>query len=102
MPLSRIRGLKTRDQQPSVVMDALADQPHRLTHGPRLGSGTGSAEAVYRVQKVYVVLTDGHPDDPEGTIEECHRIRRTGGRIITVGVGRQVQQDYLRAVLIAQ
>ena len=42
------------------------------------------------------MLTDGHPDDPEGTIEECQRIRRTGGRIITVGVGRQVQQDYLR------
>ena len=47
---------------------------------------------------MYVVLTDGHPDDPDGTIEECHRIRRTGGRIITVGVGRQVQQEYLRSL----
>jgi Mg-chelatase subunit ChlD len=49
-------------------------------------------------QKVYVLLTDGHPDDPEGTVEECHRIRRTGGRIITIGIGRQVHQNYLQSI----
>ncbi len=48
------------------------------------------------VQKVYVILTDGHPDDPEATQAECQRIRRTGGRVIAIGVGRQVQQEYLR------
>jgi len=47
------------------------------------------------VQRVVVLLTDGHPDDPEATMAESQRIRRTGGRIVTIGVGRQVQQDFL-------
>jgi molecular chaperone DnaK (HSP70) len=50
------------------------------------------------IQKVYVILTDGHPDDPNATQSECQRIRRTGGRVIAIGVGRQVQQDYLRGL----
>lgn len=47
------------------------------------------------VQRIVVLLTDGHPDDPEATMAESQRIRRTGGRIVTIGVGRQVQQDFL-------
>ena len=94
-------GLKTPvTNNHSVVMDALAGlSPIGSTP---MALGLAQARAALKqstgVQKVYVVLTDGHPDDPEGTIEECHRIRRTGGRIITVGVGRQVQQDYLRGL----
>jgi Mg-chelatase subunit ChlD len=49
-------------------------------------------------QKVFVVLTDGHPDDPDATVAECHRIRRTGGRVIAIGVGPKVEQAYLRAL----
>ncbi|MGB0640373.1 MAG: vWA domain-containing protein, partial [Myxococcota bacterium] len=63
-----------------------------------LAQARASLKASTGVQKIYVVLTDGHPDDPEGTLEECNRIRRTGGRIIAIGVGRQVQQDYLRSL----
>jgi uncharacterized protein YegL len=44
------------------------------------------------------VMTDGHPDDPDATIAECHRMRRLGGRIIAIGVGRQVQQEFLRSL----
>ena len=47
------------------------------------------------VQRVVVLLTDGHPDDPEATMAESQRIRRTGGRIVTIGVGRQVQSEFL-------
>jgi uncharacterized protein YegL len=47
------------------------------------------------VQRIVVVLTDGHPDDPDATMAESQRIRRTGGRVVTIGVGRQVQQDFL-------
>ena len=50
------------------------------------------------VQRVYVVLTDGHPDDPEATTAEITRIRTGGGRIITIGVGAQVRPDYLRGI----
>jgi molecular chaperone DnaK len=50
------------------------------------------------VQRVYVVLTDGHPDDPEATTVEINRIRTSGGRIITIGVGPQVRPDYLRGL----
>ncbi len=48
------------------------------------------------VQRVYVVLTDGHPDDPDATTGEVTRIRTSGGRIITIGVGAQVRPDFLR------
>ena len=47
------------------------------------------------VQRVYVILTDGHPDDPAATAAEAHRIKRTGGRVITIGVGRQVRREFL-------
>jgi molecular chaperone DnaK len=50
------------------------------------------------VQRVFVVLTDGHPDDPEQTIAEVHRIRSSGARIITVGVGSQVRPEFLRGL----
>ena len=47
------------------------------------------------VQRVFVVMTDGHPDDPDAVTAEIHRIRSTGGRVVTIGVGPQVQQDFL-------
>jgi len=47
------------------------------------------------VQRVFVLLTDGHPDDPAEALAEANRIKRSGARIITVGVGRQVRQDFL-------
>lgn len=50
------------------------------------------------IQRVYVVMTDGHPDDPEATMAEAYRIKRMGGRIVTIGVGRQVQQDFLEGL----
>jgi molecular chaperone DnaK len=50
------------------------------------------------VQRVYLLLTDGHPDDPAATVAEATRIKRLGGRVITVGVGRQVQRDFLEAL----
>ncbi|MBO84044.1 MAG: molecular chaperone DnaK [Deltaproteobacteria bacterium] len=50
------------------------------------------------IQRVYVILTDGHPDDPTGTAAEAHRIKRLGGRIITIGVGRQVKRDFLSSL----
>ncbi|MES2641805.1 MAG: Hsp70 family protein [Myxococcota bacterium] len=50
------------------------------------------------VQRVYVVLTDGHPDDPDATTGEITRIRTSGGRIITIGVGAQVRPEFLRTL----
>ncbi|HNC97751.1 MAG TPA: Hsp70 family protein, partial [Myxococcota bacterium] len=50
------------------------------------------------VQRVFVVLTDGHPDDPEAAMAEAHRIRTSGGRLVTVGVGNQVKPDFLKAL----
>jgi molecular chaperone DnaK len=46
------------------------------------------------VQKIYVVLTDG----PTATSAEAHRIKRMGGRVIAVGVGRQVRRDFLESI----
>ena len=50
------------------------------------------------VQRVFVVLTDGHPDDPDATMAEVHRLKASGARLITIGVGSQVQQDFLRSL----
>jgi Mg-chelatase subunit ChlD len=48
------------------------------------------------IQRVYILLTDGHPDDPDAALAEAHRIRSAGGRLITVGLGDQAQPEYLR------
>ncbi len=50
------------------------------------------------VQRVFVVLTDGHPDDPDETVKEIHKLRTSGARIITIGVGDQVQRVFLAAL----
>jgi molecular chaperone DnaK len=50
------------------------------------------------VQRVFVVMTDGHPDDPDAVTAEVHRVRSTGGRVVTIGVGPQVQQEFLRGL----
>jgi molecular chaperone DnaK len=50
------------------------------------------------VQRVFVVMTDGHPDDPDETSAEVHRLKASGARLITIGVGDQVEQDFLRAL----
>ena len=50
------------------------------------------------VQRVFVVMTDGHPDDPDAVSAEIHRIRSTGGRVVSIGVGPQVQQEFLKGL----
>lgn len=50
------------------------------------------------VQRVFVVLTDGHPDDPDATVAEVHRLRTSGARIIAIGVGSQVEQEFLSSL----
>ncbi len=50
------------------------------------------------VQRIYMVLTDGHPDDPEAAVAEVNRIRTSGGRVITIGVGTQVRPDFLKSL----
>ncbi len=50
------------------------------------------------IQRVFVVLTDGHPDNPHDTITEAHRIRNSGGRVVSIGVGREVRQGFLRGL----
>jgi Mg-chelatase subunit ChlD len=48
------------------------------------------------MQRVFVILTDGNIDEPEATMSECVRIRRSGGRIITIGIGKKVNSDFLQ------
>ena len=50
------------------------------------------------MHRVFVLVTDGGPDDPEATFAEAMRIRRSGGRVIAIGVGKQVRTDYLRSL----
>ncbi len=50
------------------------------------------------LQRVFVVMTDGHPDDPEATVAEIHKLRSSGARIVTIGVGAEVHQDFLASL----
>ena len=96
---------------PGGVRTALTSQAERIYQaidqltpigGTPMHLGLGQAREALKgkagIQRVYVILTDGHPDDPTATAAEAHRIKRMGGRIITIGVGRQVKQDFLQAL----
>jgi molecular chaperone DnaK len=65
-----------------------------------LGEGLAAAREIMRgkagLQRVFVILTDGHPDDPDTALAEVNRIRAQGGRVITIGVGNQVRPDFLK------
>ena len=67
-----------------------------------MSEGLADARTLLRpragVQRVFVVMTDGHPDDPDEVIKEVHKIRTSGARIVTIGVGKEVQQDFLQAL----
>lgn len=67
-----------------------------------LGDGLSAARELTKsragVHRVFVVLTDGHPDDPDAAVAESHRIRTNGGRIVTIGVGDQVRPDFLKSL----
>ncbi|MFT4627281.1 MAG: molecular chaperone DnaK [Myxococcota bacterium] len=67
-----------------------------------MSEGLADARSLLRpragIQRVFVVMTDGHPDDPDATVAEVHRLRTSGARIITIGVGPQVQKDFLASL----
>ncbi len=63
-----------------------------------LGTARDLMKSRAGVQRVFVALTDGHPDDPDAAQGEAHRIRSQGGRIVTIGVGQQVQPEFLRGL----
>jgi len=96
---------------PGGVLCPLSADPNRITKSLEalspigstpLASGLRHAQDVLApqagVQRVFIILTDGQPDDPEDALAEVHRIRSNGGRIITVGVGSQVRPEYLRSL----
>ncbi len=93
------------------VMAAPTSDPRRLSQAidaltpigsTPMASGLKNARDLLRhragVQRVFVVMTDGHPDNPEDVSAEVHRIRSSGGRIVTVGVGPEVDRDYLQSL----
>lgn len=94
-------GVKT---PPTSEMDKVKRAISALTPigSTPMGEGLNEARNLIRpkagVQRVFLILTDGHPDDPDGTLAEIHRLRTSGARVITVGVGEMVQQDFLRSL----
>ena len=46
-------------------------------------------------QKIVLLMTDGHPDDPGSTMNAAKDIRAAGTRVITIGVGDQVDKSFL-------
>ena len=96
---------------PGGVVCPLTNELRRIEHAlgnltpigsTPMAEGLAAAREIMKskagLQRVYVLLTDGHPDDPEGAVTEAARIRTAGGRVITVGVGAQVHPDFLRSL----
>ena len=89
---------------PTGDLGRLTDAIHNLTPigSTPMAQGLRDARDLLRpragVQRVFVVMTDGHPDDPDAVTAEIHRIRSTGGRVVAIGVGPQVQQEFLRGL----
>ncbi len=94
-------GIKTRPTDQADRILAALDSLTPIGSTP-MHQGLVQARDTLRgkagVQRIFVVLTDGHPDDPDATAAEAHRIKRTGGRIIAIGVGRKVRRDFLTAL----
>jgi molecular chaperone DnaK (HSP70)/uncharacterized protein YegL len=94
-------GLKSPITQDPSRLDSAIDSLTPIGSTP-MALGLAQARAALKgdggAQKIYVMLTDGHPDDPDATLAECNRIRRTGGRVITIGVGPKVEQGYLKGL----
>ena len=93
-----VRAASTGDAAPlsRIVEGLMAIGSSPLHIG--LSQAREALKAKAGMQRVFVLLTDGHPDDPDAASAECMRIRRTGGRVIAIGIGRQVQEDYLRGL----
>ncbi len=89
---------------PTADMDRIKWAIERLTPigSTPMSEGLYDARNLLRpragVQRVFVVMTDGHPDDPDGTVAEIHRLRSSGARVITIGVGAEVQQEFLSSM----
>ena len=63
-----------------------------------LGDAQRSLAPIPGVKRIYLLLTDGHPDEPEATMQLCRQIRASGARMITVGVGDMIDQGFLKAM----
>ena len=90
-------GLTEQVAQVASAIDALTPIGSTPMH-VGLSQAREALKGKAGVQRVYVILTDGHPDDPTATAAEANRIKRLGGRVITVGVGKQVQREFLETL----
>jgi Mg-chelatase subunit ChlD len=94
-------GVKSPPTSDVVKLSAAVDSLTPIGSTP-MSEGLYDARTLLRpragVQRVFVVMTDGHPDDPDSTIAEIHRLRTSGARVISIGVGDQVDQEFLRSL----
>ena len=93
-----VRAKPTRDLKGvHRVLDALVP-----VGSSTLGHGLARARSLLRPrggqQRVIVLITDGLCDDPEVVTPEAHRLRATGARVLTVGVGDLVRDAFLKGL----
>jgi molecular chaperone DnaK len=92
-------GLKSRPTHDVDELDTAIEGLIPVGDSP-LHEGLMAARKALRgdagIQRVCILITDGQTKNPEATEAECRRIRRRGGRLITVGVGKRVREGYLR------
>jgi uncharacterized protein YegL len=90
--------------RPTQDLTEVEERLARLTPvgNTALGYGLARARSLLRpragLQRVFVVITDGHANDDELTLAEVERIKTTGGRVMTVGVGPHVRRPHLESL----
>jgi hypothetical protein len=99
---------RRRQGTPTADMDRLRSSIDELTPigSTPMADGLPNARELLRpkagVQRVFVVMTDGHPDDPTPGDRRGPPHPHLSGVWCHIGVGAQVQQDFLRARVTAQ
>ncbi len=82
-----------RDSLYKAIWDLLPIGSSKLSHSLKHAGSLLKASA--GVQRVFIIFTDGHLDDPQASSTEAHRIRIAGGRIKTVALGHEPNRKLL-------
>jgi len=88
-------------------LGAIDDGLRKAVEALYTGNGTPMQQAIVEADakalrmaehnRVMIIATDGQPNEPKpGIVQLAERIKDRGSRIITIGIGRDVDEDFLR------
>lgn len=73
--------------QGTTPMSKALHLAHQLFEEPR--------QDIPERQQVLILITDGHPDNPQRTVEYAQMLQQMGVRIMSIGIGKEIQEEFL-------